>query len=137
MLVAKILLFATMVALAATNRRRLTPQVQDRDASALRTLTRNVALEIVAGIAVVAIVGALGVAIPAVHQSPVWPFSLTLSLEPWPTRASFNGRLPGCRRDRTTATKPSRYKVLRGNGSRPPGADACVTIAAFVARSFR
>ena len=39
-------------------------------------------LEIVAGIAVVAIVGALGVAIPAAHQSPVWPFSFTLSLAP-------------------------------------------------------
>jgi copper resistance protein D len=86
LLVAKILLFATMVALAATNRRRLTPQVQDRDASALRTLTRNATLEIVAGSAVVAIVGALGVAIPAVHQSPVWPFRLTLNLEPaYPT----------------------------------------------------
>ena len=82
LLVAKILLFATMVALAATNRRRLTPQVEEREASALRLLTRNAVLEIVAGIAIVAIVGALGVAIPAAHQSPVWPFSFTLSLEP-------------------------------------------------------
>ncbi len=71
-----------MVALAATNRRRLTPQVEEGDASALRRLTRNAVLEIVAGIAVVAIVGALGVAIPAAHQSPVWPFSFTLSLAP-------------------------------------------------------
>ncbi len=82
LLMAKILLFATMVALAATNRRRLTPRVQNRDASALRTLTRNARLEIVLGIAVVAVVGALGVTIPAAHQSPVWPFSFTLSLGP-------------------------------------------------------
>ena len=65
-----------MVALAAINRRRLTPQVEERDVSALRLLTRNAVLEIVAGIAIVAIVGALGVAIPAAHQSPVWPLAL-------------------------------------------------------------
>ena len=82
LLVAKILLFATMVALAAINRRRLTPQVEAREVLALRLLTRNAVLEIVAGIAIVAIVGALGVAIPAAHQSPVWPFSFTLSLAP-------------------------------------------------------
>jgi len=80
LLVAKMLLFATMVALAATNRRRLTPLVEERDAAALRRLTRNAVLEVVAGIAIVGLVGALGVAVPAAHQSPVWPFRLTLSL---------------------------------------------------------
>jgi putative copper export protein/mono/diheme cytochrome c family protein len=82
LLVTKILLFATMVALAATNRWRLTPRLEDRDGLALRLLARNAALEIVAGVAVVAIVGALGVAIPAAHQSPVWPLDFALSLAP-------------------------------------------------------
>jgi putative copper export protein/mono/diheme cytochrome c family protein len=82
LLLAKIALFATMLSLAAVNRRRLTPLVERRDASALRLLTRNAVLEIAAGIAVVAIVGALGVTVPAAHQSPVWPFSFTLSLAP-------------------------------------------------------
>ncbi len=82
LLVAKLLLFATMVALAATNRQRLTPKVARRDASALDLLTRNAVLEIIGGIAVVAIVGALGAAIPAAHQSPVWPFRFTLSTTP-------------------------------------------------------
>jgi putative copper resistance protein D len=54
--------------------------VEESDGAALRRLTRNAVLEIVAGIAIVAMVGALGVAIPAAHQSPVWPFRFTLSL---------------------------------------------------------
>jgi putative copper resistance protein D len=80
LLVAKIALFLTMVALATTNRRRLTPRVEEHSAPALRLLTRNAVLEIVAGGAVVAIVGALGVAIPAAHQPSAWPFGFTLSL---------------------------------------------------------
>ena len=96
LLVAKILLFAAMVALAAINRRRLTPQVEERDASALRLLTRNAVLEIVAGIAIVTIVGALGVAIPAAHQSPDWPFSFTLSLEPVEESARTRSILGAC-----------------------------------------
>jgi len=96
LLVAKLLLFATMVALAATNRLRLTPRVEERDAPALRLLTRNAILEIVAGIAIVAIVGALGVAIPAAHQSPVWPFSFTLSLDPVEESARTRWILGAC-----------------------------------------
>ena len=80
LLVAKIMLFATMVSLAAINRRRLTPLAERGNGSALWLLTRNTVLEFAMGIAVVAIVGALGVAIPAVHQSPVWPLGFTLSL---------------------------------------------------------
>ena len=82
LLLAKVVLFAMMVALAAINRRYLTPRVERGDDSALRLVTRNTGLEIVAGIAVVAIVGTLGVTVPAAHQSPVWPFSFALSLAP-------------------------------------------------------
>jgi copper resistance protein D len=82
LLLLKITLFAGMVALAATNRLRLAPRVAARDAVALRSLTRNAVIETACGIAVVAIVGALGVMIPAAHRSPVWPLPFTLTLEP-------------------------------------------------------
>jgi putative copper resistance protein D len=82
LLLVKIALFVAMVALAVTNRLRLAPRVVARDAAALRPLTWNAAVETVLGLAVVAIVGALGVMIPAAHQSPVWPLDFALTLEP-------------------------------------------------------
>jgi putative copper resistance protein D len=82
LLLVKIALFVAMVALAATNRMRLAPRIVARDAAALRSLTRNATIETALGLAVVAIVGALGVMIPAAHRSPVWPLPFTLTLEP-------------------------------------------------------
>ena len=82
LLLAKLALFAAMVVLAAVNRFDLTPRLAADDNRALRSLRRNATLEIAAGAAVVMIVGTLGITIPAVHQSPVWPFAYTLSLEP-------------------------------------------------------
>ena len=68
LLLAKLALFGTMLALAAVNRWRLSPRVVAGDAAALRTLSRNAALETAVGIAVIAIVGVLGITIPAVHR---------------------------------------------------------------------
>ncbi|TMG86452.1 MAG: copper homeostasis membrane protein CopD [Betaproteobacteria bacterium] len=82
LLLAKLALFVAMVAFAAVNRFVLTPQLAAEDSRPLRSLRRNATLEIAAGVAVVMIVGTLGITIPAVHQSPVWPFAYTLSLEP-------------------------------------------------------
>ena len=96
LLLAKVALFATMVALAAINRRRLTPNVDAGDVGALRMLARNAAFETAAGVAVVAIVGALGVAVPAAHQSPVWPFAFTLSAEPAESSAAVRWMLGAC-----------------------------------------
>jgi len=82
LLLMKLVLFAAMVALAAVNRLSLTARLTDRELSnraALRSLRRNATLEIAAGIIVVAIVGMLGIKVPAAHQSPVWPFDYTLS----------------------------------------------------------
>jgi copper resistance protein D len=72
----KIGLFLAMVCLAADNRLRLLPQLSpDRDRSDLqqnaRTLGRlrdNIALEIALGLAIVYVVGVLGVTPPAGHQ---------------------------------------------------------------------
>jgi putative copper resistance protein D len=82
LLLVKLALLAAMVALAAVNRLSLTARLKVQDPSnpaALRSLRRNATLEIAAGIIVVAIVGVLGIKVPAAHQSPVWPFDYTLS----------------------------------------------------------
>jgi putative copper export protein/mono/diheme cytochrome c family protein/peroxiredoxin len=87
LLLVKMTLFVAMVALASTNRLRLAPRIVARDAAALRSLTRNATVEAALGLAVVVIVGALGVMIPAAHQSPGWPLPFTLTLEPSETSA--------------------------------------------------
>lgn len=86
LLMLKLALFALMLALAAVNRLRLTPQLVAVRAAgpavgaagALRGLWRNATLETMLGLAIVTIVGVLGVTIPAAHTQPVWPFAFTL-----------------------------------------------------------
>jgi len=86
LLLAKLALFAAMLALAAVNRFSITPRLvrgSHEDAARLR---RNTLLEAAAGAGVIVIVGALGITIPAAHQQPVWPFSRGLDLRPaYPT----------------------------------------------------
>jgi len=77
----KLALFAVMLGLAATNRSRLAPRLVDMD-NARRALARNASLEIMTGVAIVAIVGALGTMVPGAHQSPRWPFAFALDLAP-------------------------------------------------------
>ncbi len=79
LLLAKLGLFALMLGLALVNRGYLVPRLIGGEHAALPLLRRNALLEIVTGTGVVIIVGALGVMVPAVHQSPVWPFEYTLS----------------------------------------------------------
>jgi len=79
-LIVKLAVFAAMLALAAHNRWHLTPQLAHGDAAARQSLRRSALLEIIGGVAIVAIVGALGTMIPGAHQSPVWPFSFALDL---------------------------------------------------------
>jgi putative copper resistance protein D len=68
LLLAKLALFGAMLALAAVNRWKLSPRVIAGDDGALRSLSRNAMLETAAGIAVIAIVGVLGITIPAAHR---------------------------------------------------------------------
>ena len=82
LLLAKLALLALMLSLAALNRLGLTPRLGAGDRHAVRVLRRNALLEIVAGLFVVAIVGVLGITIPAAHQSVLWPFAHTLSWAP-------------------------------------------------------
>lgn len=82
LLLAKLTLFLIMLCLATVNRTVLTPRLGLGAAAALTTLRRNALLEIIAGLGIISIVGALGVTIPGAHQSPVWPFEHTLE---WPS----------------------------------------------------
>jgi putative copper resistance protein D len=82
LLLAKLALFAVMLALALANRWYLSRRLGEGDADALRLLRRNAGAEIVVGLAIVAIVGVLGVTPPAIHETPVWPFAHTLSFAP-------------------------------------------------------
>ena len=85
----KLLLFGGMLALAAMNRFRYTPLILQAASradetscrSALARLGVNAIGELALGIAVVCIVGALGIATPAEHVQTVWPFRYTFNLE--------------------------------------------------------
>lgn len=86
LLLLKLLLFGAMVTLAAINRQRLAPQLAGASDQArgkpappaLHWLRRTAMTETALGLAIVAIVGALGVTIPALHVQTVWPFPYTL-----------------------------------------------------------
>ena len=78
LLVVKLALFAVMLAIAATNRFRLTPRLTGDD-RARRALRRNAMLEIAIGSVIIAFVGALGTMVPGAHQSPLWPFTFALN----------------------------------------------------------
>jgi putative copper resistance protein D len=70
-----------MVALAALNRLRLTPQILAasgnfsgaHEPAALLWLRRAAVTEFLIGLAIVIVIGALGATIPARHGQPVWP----------------------------------------------------------------
>ena len=51
------------------------------DQRALQRLRRNAGAEVAAGVGVIALVGALGVLVPALHEPIVWPFEYTLSFD--------------------------------------------------------
>jgi putative copper resistance protein D len=72
LLMLKIVVFAVMLVFAAVNRFWLTPQLafsseKEAQVKALRRLTRNSVVEIALGLAIFAIVGALGTLHPAIH----------------------------------------------------------------------
>jgi copper resistance protein D len=76
LLMLKIVLFAVMLGFAAANRFRLTPRLAGlpngaRELDAVRRLTRNCNIEIALGLAIFAIVGALGTMHPAIHLVPL------------------------------------------------------------------
>jgi putative copper resistance protein D len=67
LLLAKLALVAAMLAVAAVNRWSLSRRIAAGESLALAALLRNTSLEIIAGVAVIAIVGKLGITVPAMH----------------------------------------------------------------------
>jgi len=89
LLLIKIALFLTMVAIAAVNRFLLTPQLLQRaniaaSRDALRRLRRHAAIEALAGAIIIAIVAVLGTMAPAIHAAHAHP-----TYEAVPTDAAF------------------------------------------------
>ena len=67
LLLAKLALVAMMLALAAVNRWRLSPRVAARDVRSVGMLAGSALLETFAGLGAIAIVGVLGITVPAMH----------------------------------------------------------------------
>jgi putative copper resistance protein D len=67
LLVLKLVLFTLMLMLALINRLVLTPRLARSGNGALRWLTRNSAIELALGLAILAVVGMLGTTHPAIH----------------------------------------------------------------------
>jgi putative copper export protein/mono/diheme cytochrome c family protein len=81
LLLVKLALFATMIALAAVNRIQLTPRIgqasrkrRDGGERTLGRLRRNTLAELILGGLVLLVVGALGTIAPGAHDQPWWPF---------------------------------------------------------------
>ncbi|MGH8802102.1 MAG: copper homeostasis membrane protein CopD [Casimicrobiaceae bacterium] len=72
-LLLKIALFAVMVVIATHNRQHLRPRINAHDTAALGHLARDSWLELALGVGVVAIVGHLGISVPAIHDRVVVP----------------------------------------------------------------
>jgi len=84
LLMLKVGLFIAMVALAAVNRLRLMPRLRDPAQAPDRLLSgllRNGLIETALGLAILAIVGALGTIPPAAHTQPLWPLPFRFSLD--------------------------------------------------------
>ncbi len=86
LLLVKIALFATMIAVASVNQRRLLPCLADiaRDAAvrlaAVRQLARNASAEASLGVFVLAVVGIIGILTPGLHTEPRWPLAFRFDL---------------------------------------------------------
>jgi putative copper export protein/mono/diheme cytochrome c family protein len=85
-LLLKIALVVTMVAIAAVNRQCLTPRLASaREPTvarrALAHLVRNSLTEFTLGIVILGIVGVLGTLTPGLHDQPVWPFPFVFSTD--------------------------------------------------------
>jgi putative copper export protein/mono/diheme cytochrome c family protein/peroxiredoxin len=96
LLLAKLVLFGSVLILGAVNRMRLIPTFTGASSlaevrAALGRLRRNVVAELALGGGIVVLVGALGVTPPARHVQPSWPFSFRLSWQA--TSASPSVRL--------------------------------------------
>lgn len=86
LLLVKIALFATMIAVASVNQRRLLPPLADVTNNAalclpaIRQVYRNASIEAGLGVFVLAIVGIIGILPPGLHTEPRWPLPFRFDL---------------------------------------------------------
>ncbi len=81
MAIAKIALFGALLALAASNRYRLTPRMNRSGGEQAKDgLVRSIAIETAAGFAILMAASLLVTLPPSIHEQPVWPFSWQFSL---------------------------------------------------------
>jgi putative copper export protein/mono/diheme cytochrome c family protein len=93
LLLVKIALFATMIAVASVNQRRFLPRLADvaSDAAlrlrAVGQVGRNASIEASLGIFVIAVVGIIGILPPGLHTEPRWPLPFRLDRSEIPAGA--------------------------------------------------
>jgi mono/diheme cytochrome c family protein/uncharacterized membrane protein len=81
MAIAKIALFAGLLALAASNRYRLIPRLNRTNGEIAKSdLMRSVGIETGLGFAILLAASLLVTLPPSIHEQPVWPFSTKFSL---------------------------------------------------------
>jgi putative copper export protein len=86
LLLVKVALFATMIAVASVNQRQLLPRLAGvaSDAAlclqATRQVRRNASIEAGLGVFVLAIVGVIGILPPGLHTEPRWPLPFRFDL---------------------------------------------------------
>ncbi|HZY99052.1 MAG TPA: copper homeostasis membrane protein CopD [Candidatus Baltobacteraceae bacterium] len=86
LLLVKIALFATMIALASVNQRRLLPCLADSASEdtlcmqVCRQVYRNASIEAGLGVFVLGIVGVIGILPPGLHTEPHWPLPFRFDL---------------------------------------------------------
>ncbi len=99
LLLLKVGLFGLMVGIAAVNRLWLTPGLLGQrpgpgtPSIALRALQRNSLTEASLGLAILVIVGALGILTPAEHTQPWWPFPFALSTAALRARSNAQAKI--------------------------------------------
>ncbi|MGB6518881.1 MAG: copper homeostasis membrane protein CopD [Candidatus Cybelea sp.] len=91
LLLLKIALFATMIAVASVNQRRLVPFLADSATEvahvrAILQVSRNASIEAGLGVFVLAVVGVIGILPPGLHTEPRWPLPFRIDLGEIPAR---------------------------------------------------
>jgi putative copper resistance protein D len=123
LLLAKITLFVAMLIVASVNLLRLTPRLASTAGAATSEtagqLRRNALIEAALGLAVLGIVGLLGILPPGLHTEPGWPFPFwldfaALTVESKIAVAILAALVFGCAVAAVVAAAAGRYRMAAG-----------------------